>query len=147
LEEKQTQEPTCKSCGSTGWKPSTRREFIQRTVVVGVGLTAALAMGTASSPAIAAPRGVCGDLHKSCMANCNLEDNIFERIACKLECNAAYLACEAEAIAQGLMEAFDDATKWLYDNREAIIGTIIVIGVIALIVIVVPGGGAALAFV
>mgnify|MGYP007080211584 CR=1 FL=1 len=143
MEDEKTQEPTCKSCGNTGWKPTTRREFLHGTVAAGIGLAVGTAMLTAPIDAEALPAQLCSELLKSCIDACNSAPmSRWERFQCKNGCGIDYVACIAQSAADAINDAIDQAGQWIHDNAGLIIvGTVVVI--IGITFIVATGGSAA----
>lgn len=130
-------------CGCGGKK--TRREFLQTTAVVGVGLaTAAMLTGSAQPAEAAGGIGICEDLRSACFNACNQQTDLYHKIKCKANCLVEYAACMAQQLLQMIQNALQQAIAWLKAHPGVVIGTIILIGVIAFIVVT-GGAGAPIA--
>jgi hypothetical protein len=69
----------------------------------------------------------------------------FQKILKTVLCNAEYAQCKADEAGQAIAKAVQTAGQWIADNAGAIIGTILIVGAIALIVVVVISTGGAAA--
>jgi hypothetical protein len=150
LEEEQKQDKTCMSCGNTGWKPSTRREFIHEAVVAGVGLAVGATM--LGTPIVSAadpePLGKCEDQLDDCEYECidayplpGNPDNYDKLIDCVTGCWYKYQDCkqqewrdEWERIKQAIID-YLLAHPWLI-----VLGAIIIIGGIAIVIVGIGAG-------
>ena len=119
----------------------TRREFLQTTAVVGVGLaTAAMLIGSAQ-PAAAVIDNYCLLQYVLCIRSADSDTNPITRSIKKAGCEAQHLACIAAQILEGLNHALQQTAIWIANNAGAIIGTIVIIGVFIFIVIALDGQG------
>ncbi len=133
----------CVTCASS-WKP-TRRELVKAAVAV----TAVLALSSSVSTAQAIPGSYsdtsCEGQRDRCLAGAKSPElTDFQKSMLRVMCQAQYAACKAAEGGAAVAAALAAGVRWLDKHPEVVVGTIVVIGGIALIAATGPVGGAAI---
>ncbi len=130
-------------CGGGGREnDKTRREFLQSVAVAGVGVTAALMMGTASTPAMAYDQlDTFAEGRDACFRNnCGGLTGWHEQL-CRARCQGEYLVCKAGQALGRLNDALQEGVDWLKDHPDLVNGTLLFFLGVGLIFLIGPAGG------
>lgn len=130
----------CVACASS-WKP-TRRELVQAAVVATAVATLALS-GPASHASNIPPYGdtSCEGRLARCLSGAKSPElSDFQKTLARILCQAQYAECKAAEGGAAIAVAIGKGIDWLDKHPEVVLGTIVVIGGIALIAVTGPAG-------